>query len=347
MLGRFIAILTFRRRTECLTGRAKVIDGDTIVVADQLVRLHGIDAPELDPDVLVVGPANSVRHDVVRRPGGAHSRGQGALPHDRLHRRFWGRLIHAGAAAPVTRHTGCTNLRFRVPRWQTQADINMASQARASFDKNAADIERLLELHAQAGGTAPGRRYNLEVLNKSAIVLITAFWEAYCEDVAAEGLEHIVRHAKSAEALPLELKKQVCKDLKNEKNEIEIWSIADSGWRQYLQERFDEMRGQRNRRLNTPKTENINELFRHAVGIERVSDNWKWPKKMTCKRASDKLDKFIELRGAIAHRGKYLAGVKKSQVTDYFDFVKSLAAKTGRAVNLHVRKVTGRPLWTK
>jgi endonuclease YncB( thermonuclease family) len=32
-------------RTDCLTGRAKVIDGDTIVVADQLVRLHGIDAP--------------------------------------------------------------------------------------------------------------------------------------------------------------------------------------------------------------------------------------------------------------------------------------------------------------
>jgi endonuclease YncB( thermonuclease family) len=48
MIGRLIAILAFRRRTECLTGRAKVIDGDTIVVPDQLVRLHGIDAPELD-----------------------------------------------------------------------------------------------------------------------------------------------------------------------------------------------------------------------------------------------------------------------------------------------------------
>jgi endonuclease YncB( thermonuclease family) len=48
MLGRLVAILTMRRRTDCLTGRAKVIDGDTIVVADQLVRLYGIDAPELD-----------------------------------------------------------------------------------------------------------------------------------------------------------------------------------------------------------------------------------------------------------------------------------------------------------
>ena len=39
---------------------------------------------------------------------------------------------------------------------------------------------------------ARGRRYHLEVLNKSAIVLVTSFWEAYCEDIAAEGLAHIV-----------------------------------------------------------------------------------------------------------------------------------------------------------
>jgi hypothetical protein len=48
MLGRLVAILTFSRRPVSLTGPAKVIDGDTIVVADQMVRLHGIDAPELD-----------------------------------------------------------------------------------------------------------------------------------------------------------------------------------------------------------------------------------------------------------------------------------------------------------
>ena len=48
MLGCFIAILTFRRRGASLTGRAKAIDVDTIVVADQSVSPHGIDAPELD-----------------------------------------------------------------------------------------------------------------------------------------------------------------------------------------------------------------------------------------------------------------------------------------------------------
>ena len=36
------------READRLTGPAKVIDGDTMFVAEQLVRLHGIDAPELD-----------------------------------------------------------------------------------------------------------------------------------------------------------------------------------------------------------------------------------------------------------------------------------------------------------
>jgi endonuclease YncB( thermonuclease family) len=42
------AILTFTRRANSFTGVVRVIDGDTISVAGQLVRLHGIDAPELD-----------------------------------------------------------------------------------------------------------------------------------------------------------------------------------------------------------------------------------------------------------------------------------------------------------
>jgi endonuclease YncB( thermonuclease family) len=37
----------FARRSVGPVGAARVIDGDTMVVADQLVRLHGIDAPEL------------------------------------------------------------------------------------------------------------------------------------------------------------------------------------------------------------------------------------------------------------------------------------------------------------
>ena len=66
---------------------------------------------------------------------------------------------------------------------------------------------------------------------------------------------------------------------------------------------------------------------------------------MTVARARKKLDKFVTLRGSIAHRGKSLKGVTKAEVIDYLGFIKQLAAKTGGKVNSHVKSVTGKPLW--
>ena len=221
----------------------------------------------------------------------------------------------------------------------------MASKARAAFDDNAKDIERLVKLHEDAGGTALGRRYGLAVLNKSAIVLITAFWEAYCEDIAAEGLEHIVEHAKSAGALPDELKKIIAKKLAGESHELAVWKIADDGWRQYLKGHLEDLKKERDRRLNTPKTTQIDELFKTAVGIEKMSGHWYWPGKLKSDRARKKLDGYVSLRGEIAHRGRPDTSVTKKKVTDYFEFVKMLVAKTGGEVNKHVFKVTKKRLW--
>ena len=95
----------------------------------------------------------------------------------------------------------------------------MASNARKALDANVKDVERLLKLHEQEGGTKRGRRFGLEVLNKSAIVLITAYWESYCEDIASEALAHMVKHAKSGVSLPKALRKQVAGELKNDKND--------------------------------------------------------------------------------------------------------------------------------
>lgn len=220
----------------------------------------------------------------------------------------------------------------------------MPSGARKAFDANAKDIERLLQLHAQVGGTGQGRRYGLEVLNKSAIVLITAFWEAYCEDIAAEALAHVVKNAKSSDVLPNELKKQLAKELKGALHDLEVWKIADDGWKKYLNDRLENLKEKRNW-LNTPKAAQIDQLFLHAIGIEKVSASWKWPKKMTVNRATKKLDKYVSLRGAIAHRGQGSTSVKKFQVQDFFGFIKRLAAKTGGAVNSHVQAITGKPLW--
>lgn len=221
----------------------------------------------------------------------------------------------------------------------------MASKARKSFDENAKDIERLLKLHEEQGGTSQGRRRGLEVLNKSAIVLITSFWEAYCEDIAAEGLEHIVEYGASPDSLPKKIKQDIAKELKSNPHELAVWSLSGDGWKRILETRLDQLRDQRNWKLNTPNAQNIDELFLHGLGLSSVSSSWTWATKMTVERARIKLNKYVTLRGEIAHRGKAAKSVTKAQFEDYFDFVQKLVSKTGGAVNSHVTKVSGKPLW--
>ena len=221
----------------------------------------------------------------------------------------------------------------------------MPSKSRKLFDENAQDIERLLKLHEEKGGTSKGRRRGLEVLNKSAIVLITSFWEVYCEDIAAEGLENIVKHGASPDSLPKEIKQIIAKELKEDKNELSVWSLCGDGWKQVLKIRLDQLREQRNRKLNTPKAQNIDDLFLQSLGLSSVSSSWKWATKMTAKRAREKLDRYAALRGEIAHRGKAAKSVTKAQVEDYFVFIKLLVSKTDGTVNSYVKKVTGKPMW--
>lgn len=221
----------------------------------------------------------------------------------------------------------------------------MPSKARMALDQNLKDVEGLLGLHTLQGGDAPGRRFGLEVLNKSAIVLITSYWEAYCEDIAEEALEHIVTHAKTADALPNDIKRIVAKELKAENNELAVWKLSDDKWRQLLTQRLQTLKESRNRKLNTPKYRNIDDLFESAIGLTDVSGKWVWAKKLTAEKARVKLDKFVELRGEIAHRGKAKTSVQKNRVEDYLGFIRKAVAKTGGAVNAHVKAITGRSLW--
>lgn len=223
----------------------------------------------------------------------------------------------------------------------------MSSQARTAFNKNAKDIERLMELHEEQGGTAKGRRHGLEVLNKSAIVLLTSFWEAYCEDIAAEGLNHIVLYAPNAERLSVDLKRIIANELKKNEHELAIWAISGDGWRTVLSGRLASLQLKRNRKLNAPKAVHIDSLFQEALGIPCISKRWKWDKKMTPTRARAKLDKYVELRGSIAHRGRAEISVKKAQVLEYFEFLKQMVAHTGGSVNRHALEITGRPMWSK
>ena len=216
------------------------------------------------------------------------------------------------------------------------------SKAADALVENFEDVKRLLQLHTMIGGKGKGRKHGLEVLNKAAIVLITAFWEAYCEDLAAEGLQHLLKHSASAKKLPNQLLKQLAKEIKGAAHELEMWELAGDGWKTYLGQRMQSLTDERNRKLNTPKTGQIDELFKTALGIANISKHWSWK---GARRAKENLDDFVELRGSIAHRGKSSESVWKNQVTNYIDLVGRLAEKTDEAVNLFVSKQTGTPLF--
>jgi len=81
-----------------------------------------------------------------------------------------------------------------------------------------------------------------------------------------------------------------------------------------------------------------------ALGLDEVSASWKW-KKMSAANAAKKLDEYVSLRGAIAHRGAAATAVTKLHATGFFSFVKRLVAKTGGKVNKHVMGATGKSLW--
>jgi RiboL-PSP-HEPN len=220
----------------------------------------------------------------------------------------------------------------------------VASKARKAFDESCGDIHRLVEIHSELGGSGQGRRYQVEVLNKSAIVLITAIWEAYCEDIVAECIEHIVKRSADAGVLSKSIRKTIAKELKEDLNELAVWKIADNGWKAVLQSRLTQMNQTRARRFNTPTSENINILFSEALGIDDISKTWKW-EKMSSIQAAKKLDDYVRLRGDIAHRGAGQQSVAKSQVSDFLNHVKRLVGKTGGQVNEYAVNATGKSLW--
>ncbi len=159
----------------------------------------------------------------------------------------------------------------------------MPSKARTAFTKNSEDVKRLLEIHEHLGGGDVGRRHRLEVLNKSAVVLITAVWEGYCEDLAAEAVEAIIQGSTDAKKLSLDLRKMIAKELEDDPHELAVWGLADSGWKKIIKSRLSRLQQERNWNLNTPKSGQIDDLFLPLCGVAVISRKWRvrpersWP----------------------------------------------------------------------
>jgi len=212
------------------------------------------------------------------------------------------------------------------------------SKAIRGFESNCKDVERLLEIHVDLTGTAPGRRYGVEVLNKSAIVLICAHWEAYNEDLCDEAVEHLCKRVKNPEKLPLELRKTIAARLKEDKHELAAWKLAGVGWKEVLKSNLQHLQQELTAGLNTPKSAHLQGLYEKSLGIKDITDAWKC-RGLTRDNARRKIDKFVTLRGSIAHRGGATSPVTKDHCNDFLKLVRGIVSRVDAHVKKHVQSV--------
>ncbi|MFO0916094.1 MAG: HEPN domain-containing protein [Pirellulales bacterium] len=220
----------------------------------------------------------------------------------------------------------------------------MASTARQTLGANKADLDRLWELHEQETGKGAGRRFYVEVLNKSVVVLVCASWEAFCEDIAREAIQHIVDDCADWSKLPDELKTLIAQQLRDDKHDHAPWRLAGDGWKAQLMGNANRFISDTTSRWNTPKSKQVKELFEKTIGISDITADWNW-QNSTVKQSSDKLDEFVALRGEIAHRLKPVDSVHKKHGTDFFELISRLADKVDASVRTLLHTVTGKNYW--
>jgi len=213
-----------------------------------------------------------------------------------------------------------------------------------NLQDNIAQLTRLLEIHTQVAGPDPGYKYGVEILNKSALVLLVACWEAFIEDLASEAFAVLLSSVSDPAAVPTKVLALAAGPLKNSEDERAVWGLAGEGWKRVLLQHHDDIIDRFIGRLNTPRPGQVDAIFEALLGLRNLSSSWKW-RGMSNERVRRKLDNLVDLRGEISHRVSASEPVYKSAVTDHIDFVKRLAAKTHNQVTAHVSKLTGQTPW--
>ena len=179
----------------------------------------------------------------------------------------------------------------------------MATPHLDNLKSNRKQVRRLLEIHGIVAGKGVGYKHDVEVLHKSAIVLLVASWEAYVEDLATNAFEALLAAAKDHDIFPPDVLTSASSVLKKADNNREIWKLAGDGWKQVLKDHKLELFSQYIGKLNTPKPKQIDGLFHALIGISNISSRWHW-KGMSEQDSADKLEGLIELRGSIGLASK-------------------------------------------
>lgn len=203
----------------------------------------------------------------------------------------------------------------------------MPSLAKKKLIENLGDVERLQSLHSTVGGNSKGRRWNVECLNKASLVLICGAWEAYLEDLCEECANFLLLHGAygglSAQANGLRINY-----LATNPGATQVQILLHLGDNLWVENKF-----------NTPKSAKVMSLFDRVLAIPDVTTTWRW-KKSSITQTCSRLDRYVRLRGEIAHRSSAPSYVRKPVVSAFSELVMTLSDKLDATVKSHVEHQT-------
>jgi len=210
--------------------------------------------------------------------------------------------------------------------------------------ENIEEVERLFDIPTQISGKGPGYKHDVQVLNKSALVLLVACWESYIEDLAQLAFETMLKNAESPNIFPKKVLTLASKKLKDDPNETKIWDLAGDNWKNVLSNHKSDILKKYVTSLNTPRPEQINSLFKCLIGMNNISSFWYW-RGMSNENARRKLSSMVTLRGSIAHRVATSKSVTKKYVSDHSEFIKRLVIISNNRVVTYLEKQIGKEPW--
>lgn len=96
--------------------------------------------------------------------------------------------------------------------------------------------------------------------------------------------------------------------------------------------------------FNTPKAEQVKDLFAGLLNLRDLTTSWVWPG-MSAEEARAKLNGYMTIRGNMAHRTRHSESVHKSAGKDFMSHVAKLVDKTDEALAAHVQTLINAKLW--
>ena len=224
----------------------------------------------------------------------------------------------------------------------------MQSKARSRLIESKADVDRILFIHGEVSDTTVGRKFGVGCLNKSAIVLTCAVWEAYVEDLCEEAVLHLGNHINNSLGLPAALKSTIGRELASQQasNPETIWDALCGDPKTALLLNFTIVRNKywSGQPFNTPKWENVDKLYETTLALSNISECWNWqhvrfPKNRT------RLNGYVVLRGGIAHRNASPSSINKPHCRDFLELVEHMAEKMDARVHTYLAGLCSVPFF--